>query len=185
MIGQRRQTENVLQSLTKIFKTTDINVAKTAFDECDIDTDEQFLWLEENIPLEYEKSEDIYNAYNYLSKADVFRGRIRRQQNWHFLATINSLLTCGVALSKSEKYKKFVSYKRSQRILSMWMLNNANAKRKSISEKIALKTHMSKKGVFRESISYYKMIAKKDKDFLNSLVNEFELDEDEAAWMVK
>jgi len=95
MVGQRRQTESVLQSLTKIFKTTDTTVAITAFDDCDIDTDEQFLWLEQNIPAEYEKSGDIYRAFNSLSRADVFRGRIKRYQHWHFLSTINFLLTCG------------------------------------------------------------------------------------------
>jgi replication factor C large subunit len=185
MVGQRRQTESVLQSLTKIFKTTDSKVAITAFDDCDIDTDEQFLWIEQNIPIEYEKAEDIYRAFNSLSKADVFRGRITRYQHWHFLTTINFLLTCGIALAKEDKYKKFVLYKRNERILSMWIMNNANAKKKSISEKIAIKTHTSKKGVFKDSVLYYRMTAKHNKDFLHQLTEEYNLDEDEVAWLSK
>jgi replication factor C large subunit len=185
MSGQRNQKESVMQSLMKIFKTTDMNLAVSAFDACNIDQDEQFLWLEQNIPLEYEKTNEIYRAFNFLSKADVFRGRITRQQHWHFQYIINFLLTCGVALSKEEKYKKFVSYKRNDRILSIWILNNANAKKKSICEKIAKKNHQSIKSVFKENILFYKMIARQNENFLKGLVEEYSLDEDEAAWLCK
>lgn len=42
-----------------------------------------FLWIEENIPYEY-KGEELARAYDALSIADVFRGRIHRQQHWRF-----------------------------------------------------------------------------------------------------
>lgn len=185
LMGQRRQIESVMQSLMKIFKTTDLKIAIGAFDDSDTDQDEQFLWLEQNIPIEYEKPTDIYYAFDALSRADVFRGRIVRQQHWHFQAIINFLLTCGIALAKEEKYKKFVPYKRNERILSMWILNNTNAKKKSISEKVAKQTHQSIKSVYKNDVLYYKLMAKNNKSFLKSFCEQFELDEEESAWLCK
>ncbi|MFA6088999.1 MAG: replication factor C large subunit [Candidatus Woesearchaeota archaeon] len=184
-VSDRRHVESVPQALTKIFKTTDCNIAIKAFDDADIDMDEQFLWLEENIPIEYEKPLDIYRAFDALSRADVFRGRIIRQQHWHFLTTINALLTCGVAVAKDEKYKKFVEYKRNERILKMWILNNTNAKKKSICEKIANKTVESKKSIYKNGIRYYKLISKNDPSFAKEFAREFELEDEEVEWLVK
>ena len=73
------------------------------------DLDESFLWLEENLPKEYE-GKDLERAFDCLSRADVFKGRIRRWQHWRFLVYINDLMTAGIALSKDEKYKKVISY---------------------------------------------------------------------------
>jgi len=63
------------------------------------------------------------------------------------------------------------------------MSNNKLAKKKSIAEKIAEKTHTSKR-IAMQNINYYQA-ACKNKDFLNNLSNEFDLNEDEVAWLTK
>ena len=106
-------------ALLKVFKTTDPFVALSAFDNVNEDFDKRFLWIDENLPREYKDPKSLARAYDALSKADVFRGRIRRWQHWRFLVYIRAYLTAGVAVSKDEKYKKMVQYARSTRPLKI------------------------------------------------------------------
>ncbi|MFH0737830.1 MAG: AAA family ATPase, partial [Candidatus Micrarchaeota archaeon] len=75
----------------------------------EIDYDLIKLWIDENIPAEYEKAEEIAAAYDSLSKADIFDGRIRKT-NWHLMRYSIDLATSGVALSKVCAYRKFTKY---------------------------------------------------------------------------
>jgi len=184
-LGQREKTETIINALLKIFKTTDPKIALTAFDNVPEDFDKRFLWVDENLPKEYEKPEDLARAYNYLSKADVMNRRIRRWQHWRFLVYINAYLTGGIAVSKDEKYKKFVSYGPTQRLLKMFIANMKFQKRKAIAAKIAERTHSSSKEVIKNTIPYFQEAMKKNNNFADEIAEEFDLDKDEVEWMRK
>ncbi|MFC1697512.1 replication factor C large subunit [Nanoarchaeota archaeon] len=182
-LSDRKKTESMLSALTKIFKTTDLNIAITAFNDVDEDIDKQFLWLDHNLPYEYTNPKDLAEAYDKLSKADVFKGRIRRWQHWRFLVYVNSLLTAGVAVSKDEKYKHYITYKPTDRILKLWQANMKYNKRKEISRKIAEKTHTSTKQTIK-NFHYFKTMFK-NKKFSMQLTEELELDKDEINYLLK
>ena len=59
-------------------------------------------WVEENIPREYKKNPDIARAFDALSIADTFFGRIRRWQYYRFYVYIYNLLSAGIAIAKEE-----------------------------------------------------------------------------------
>ena len=87
--------------------------------------DEIILWIEENIPHEY-KGISLARAYERLSKADIFRGRIYRQQYWRFMVYENILLSYGISASKNLEApinSNFVRYKKPTRILKIWLHN--------------------------------------------------------------
>lgn len=141
-LSDRSQTESIKQALIKIFKTTDASIALSALDNANENLDEVILWLDENLPKEY-SNDSLPLAYNYLSRADVFRGRIRRWQHWRFLVYVSSLITAGIAISKTEKKPGFIEYKRSGRILKMWISNQKLARQRSIAKKLASLCHCS------------------------------------------
>ena len=143
-----------------------------------------FLWLDENLPREYDKPDDLVRAYDVLSRADVMYGRIGRWQHWRFLSYVSELLTAGIAVSKKEKYAKFVQYQPTQRILKIWMANQKFLKRKAIAQKIAGATHSSMKEVVKD-MDYYKIMFKKNKEMGNKLAEYFELDDEEVEWLRK
>ena len=182
-LSGRRQKETMINALMRIFKTTNINVALPALDDVDESIDDVFLWVEENLPKEYKKRGDLARAYDNLSLADVFRGRIRKRQHWRFLVYINNLLTAGIALSKKEKYPGFNKYTRTKRILKMWQFNMKNVKRKAIAVKIAEKTHTSSKRVVKDTLPYIKSIYKNNKNTAAGLTNYFEFDKAEVAYL--
>ena len=184
-LGEREQLETILQALMKIFKTTDVNIAISALDNVDEDLDKAILWIDENLPKEYEKPKDLASAYEMLSRADVFKGRIRRWQHWRFLVYINALITAGIAVSKDEKYHKFVKYSPTSRILKIYIANMRHQKRKAIAHKIGMHTHSSSKRVIGSTLPYLKIIFKKNKDIGNKIAEELDLDKEEVEWLKK
>ncbi|MBI1970072.1 replication factor C large subunit [Candidatus Woesearchaeota archaeon] len=183
LLSQREQQETIIQALVKIFKTTDPSIAIASLNNVDEDYDRIMLWLDENMPKEYKKTEDLARAYDYLSKADMFNRRIRRWQHWRFLVYVNAFLTAGIAVSKKEKYPGFTGYQPPGRILKLWQANMKYQKRKSIAEKIAAKTHTSTSRVIQDTLPYIKEIFKKDKEQGRKLQEEFDLEQEEVEWM--
>lgn len=175
-LSDRERSESIMQALVKILKTTDPVVAKTALDSVDEDINEVILWLDENIPKEYEGA-NLARAYDTLSRADVFRGRIRRWQYWRYLAYVNELITAGIAVAKDEKKGGFTKYDRNKRLLKIWMANRRYAKRKEIAQKLAKHCHCSS----RKALDFLSML----KPVLINEVSSLDLDEEHADWLKK
>ncbi len=184
-LSDRDKTDHIMTALQKIFKTTSLDVAIKAFEAVEEDVDEQFLWLDENLPKEYADPEDLARAYDALSKADIFKSRIRRWQHWRFLVYVGALLTGGVAVAKDAKNPAFVEYKPTGRILKMWWAKQKSMKKKAIAAKIAHKTHSSVKDVITSTMPYMLFAFKKSKAFQAQFIHEFDLDEEEVEWMRK
>ncbi len=184
-LHDRLRTESIIQALMKVFKTTDPSVSLPAFDNVMEDTDKIMLWLDENLPREYTNPADLARAYDSLSKADVFRGRIRRWQHWRFLVYINALITAGISLAKDERYKTFTQYRPTMKLLKIWQANMKYQKRKAIAQKIADKSHASSKRVLESALPYFKVAFKKNISFASSMASYLGLDEDEVEWLRK
>lgn len=177
--GERDREEDILFCLRKILKNRRWEDAYNIFDKTTADLNECFLWLDENLPKEYQGN-DLKKAYTCLSQADVFNGRIRRQQHWRFLVYIHALITAGIATAKTEANPNIVDYARSTRPLKIWMAKNKNMKKRSISEKIAAKTHTSRKRAFTDSFPYLRNILND-----SAIQKELELEEEELEWLEK
>ncbi len=143
---------SIFMVLAQIFKTDSCDRAREAARESEEDPGTLLNWLTENIPLEYEDKGDLARAYNYLSRADVFLGRIRKRQDWKLLGYASDLMSCGVAVSKKKKYHKFVRYRYPQ---TFALLARSRARRNmeaAISSKVGRKVHVSKKVAAKEFI---------------------------------
>jgi len=145
-----------------------------------MDQDDFFLWLDENIPREYQ-GQELVKAYDALSIADVFRGRIRRWQHWRFLVYIMALLTVGVSNAKKESRNGFTSYKPPSRILKIWLAKQKQSEKLAIAEKLAKATHCSKKAAKKE-MDYLKP-AFNTKAKIEALAHELKLEEKEIEWL--
>ena len=181
-LTDRNKVDNIMSALNKIFKTTDLKIAISAFENVDEDLNEQLLWIDENLPKEYTKPEDLAKAYEMLSKADVFNRRIRRWQHYRFLIYINALITGGIAAAKQEKYKYLVAYKPTGRILKLWWANQKAMKKKTIAEKIASKMHSSKKEILKSTMPYLPVMFK-GKEMRKNITEGLDLSEEEVEWL--
>ncbi len=149
-VGERNKEQSIFQSLQYVFKTASIDEKMIKiFDDVSMPIDEIFLWIEENIPLEY-KGEELNNAFDALSRADVFRGRIYRQQHWRFMVYEYFLLGAGVAGVKKYNRSGWTGYKKPSRILKIWLQNQRAAKKKTICIKYAKHCHLSIKEAMKD-----------------------------------
>lgn len=182
---EREHSESIMQALVKILKSTDPAVAVSALDLVDEDIDECFLWIDENLPKEYKNPQDLARAYEALSKADIYRGRIRRWQYWRYLAYVDVLITAGVAVAKDKKSTAFVSYGRTQRLLKHWMANQKYNRRKQVAHKLAAATHCSTKKALQNTLPYVHRLYQQKHPSTDAITAELKLDEEELEWLHK
>lgn len=141
-LGERDRGKNIFQALRDIFKAKDIWQARLATEGLDKDVDELMLWLDENIAREY-GGEDVARAYDALSRADIFRGRIYRRQDWKLLKYVIDMSTAGVAMAKRSDNRGFVRYSSPQYLRLMGRSRAVRAARKSLLAKVGEAAHCS------------------------------------------
>jgi replication factor C large subunit len=139
--------ENIFNILRKLFKERNDNL--NLFDNSKLSLDEILLWIEENIPKEY-KNDALVKAYYELGNADVFRGRIYKNQSWRFLIYQNIFQSAGISYAKSKPLLGFTKYEPPKRILKIWIHNQKLAKKKTIAKKYASFVHCSLKRAMRD-----------------------------------
>lgn len=183
VLSQRKRTQSIQGALTCMYKSTLAQDGIRAFDEVDEDIDQRILWIDYNTPFEYTKPVDLARAYGALSRADVFLGRIKRNQQWRFWVYASELMSGGVTISKDSPYKKHTVYKQTSRLLKIWQINMSMAKRKSIAQKIAKVTHQSLRQAYAQ-VEFVKIMCQ-NKEVGIRLGKTFDLDEDEQAWLRK
>ncbi len=179
LFDERNKETNIFDALKKVFKLKATEETLGIFDSVKMSIDDIILWVEKNIPKEYQGKE-LARAYELLSKVDLFRGRIYKQQYWRFLVYENIFLSYGIASVKKENKMGFTTYKKPTRILKIWMNNIKNAKKKTISEKYANHTHISIKKTMKEFPIIKQVINSNPK-----IQEELKLDEDELAYLGK
>jgi len=175
-LGARENIKNIFDLMLAIYKSKDPNVIMKTFWDCDKSPDEIMLWLVETIPKEYEKSEEIAEAFDKLSRADVFRGRIPRSQAWTLMSYSAELMALGTAMAKEQKYNKFTKYMPPTYLMRMGRTRMSRAMRKQVAGKIGEKIHCSRKRVV-EQFPYFRMMIKKKMSL------GFELNEDELKYL--
>lgn len=179
-VDERNKETDIFNALRMIFKGKTNPETLRVFDSVNMNLDEIFLWIEENIPAEYQDYE-LARAYDLLSKADVFKGRIYKQQYWRFLVYENIFLSYGISASKKQdKIAKtgFTSYKKPTRILKIWMHNQRTMNKKSISEKYAKYAHVNIKRIMNEFPIIKKIILSDTK-----IQKELKLSDDEIEYL--
>ncbi len=144
---KRDVEENIFNILRRIFKERGDFI--DLFDHTDLSLDEILLWIEENIPKEY-RNEALVKAYAALANADVFRGRIYKNQSWRFLIYQNIFQSAGVSYAKTTSLAGFTKYERPKRVLKIWLSNQKLAQKKTIAKKYARLVHCSTHRALRD-----------------------------------
>ena len=174
-LASRERKVDIFQVLKKVLKNRDDNILEI-LNDMDVTFEDYLLWMDENIPREY-NHEELLKAYERLSRADVFRGRVMKWQYYRYLVYHMFLMSTGVSFAKKEPKIGFTSYQKPQRILKMFIAKQRYGKKRAISEKIAEKTHTSTKRVLDNFEDYIGILENKE------VAKELELDDDEITWL--
>ncbi|MBI3588615.1 replication factor C large subunit [Candidatus Micrarchaeota archaeon] len=123
---RERKSASMFRVVGKILKAATVQDAVRAGDESGADLDFLSRWVEQNIPAEYEKPDELARAFESLALAALFSARIRKRQNYSLLKYVRALTLGGVAVGKDAAYSKFSKY---QFPTLMSLLSSSRAKR--------------------------------------------------------
>ena len=175
-LDERNKEKDIFNALKEIFKKRPSKETLEIFNSVKMSIDEIILWVEKNIPAEYQ-GEELARAFDLLSKADIFKGRIYKQQYWRFLVYENIFLSYGISASKKNEKIGFTSYQKPDRILKIWLNNRKTEKKKSIAKKYARYVHIGEKRAMREFPMFVSILRKP------SVQKELKLSEDEIEYL--
>lgn len=176
LLSKKDDIHNIFDSVRTVLKSKN---PKRIKDAMRIEADPAFILelITENVPREYEKKEEIEDAYEMISQADIYLGRAFQTRNYGYWKYTYDLMSLGVALSKEETYRKFARYANSSVYA---ILSKSRAKRDlrdRVADKIGEKTHASRR-VVREQFPYLEMMFQ-DNDLARELADYFNLDDAE------
>ncbi|MDY6769489.1 MAG: replication factor C large subunit [Candidatus Nanohaloarchaea archaeon] len=180
-LGYRETGRDIFEALKILFKTTTASTASDASDGIDEDYGELLAWVRENVPKEYTDRGDLARAYDRLSEADVFRGRVEQRQDWSLLKYVYDLATVGVALSKEEKYGGWTKYSYPSSIKRMGQSKAARNRRESIGAKVGEHLHVSV-STATDLIPFLQLLFRRE-DWKENIVREVELEEKEIEYI--
>lgn len=139
------------------------------------------LYVSQSIPEEMNNLEDTANAYNRLSRADVFDGRIMRRQYWGYLRYSSDLLVWGVSSERRHPKASFATYRFPSYIQKMGSSRTKRAIINSATERLKPKLHCSKRDC-RSNLTLLSAQAQRaDEPTLNKIMTYYDLDEDILA----
>jgi replication factor C large subunit len=161
VLGFREKETSIFDALKIIFKTKNALAAKLAISNVDKDPEEIFLWIENNVAKEYEDPKEIAKAYDALSKADLFRQRIRIEQEWRFRSYMIDLMTAGVSQAKKEIYRKFTKYQYPSKLVILGRTKFERTEEKEKLLELAKKLHCSTRKIKSEFLPYLNLLNRK------------------------
>jgi len=175
-LGTRDRKKEIFRVLGNIFHADSCSRALTAARETDVDPDMLFEWVYENVPRAYRDPRDIAKAMDALSKADMFRGRIIRTQNWELGRYFTTFMTAGVAMAKEVSKPGFVKFSFPERIRFLSTAKPQREIQKAIAQAVKKRCHVSMKEATEKVIPYLKIIFQNNPEMAAGLARWLGLD---------
>jgi replication factor C large subunit len=147
----------IFDTLVRILKTESCDRAREAVRESGEEPETIMKWIQENLPREYEDPEDLARAFERLSKADIYMGRIKRRQAWNLLPYAIDMFSAGVALAKKRRYRRFVRYQYP----TLFSLYARTKKSRALIDSIASKIKGAR-GTVNEKVHVSKRVAREE-----------------------
>ena len=182
ILEYRDRKAEIYQVLGTILMKKNIKQAITIMWNLDMELDSCEMWIDENLPYVYSDKEDLARAYYYLSRADIFLGRITSRQYWGFMRYASSLMSAGVSLSKRGKIK-YRTFQFPKYFLNLSKTKKARDIKKRIGKKMAKKLHTSSKTIISQYIPLFKVLLNQGKISRDFLSKEYDLTADEIDFI--
>lgn len=147
MLSEKYTKDNIFKTMQNIFNAPDISNTYNLISNSEKNPEEMIQWIEQNLSLKF-KNENIHSGYEYLSKADVFLGRVRRRQNYKMWKYTSALLSCLNSDSlNSEHNNGFVRYQSPQHWKTLKNNKKINKIQKNLFIKLSKNYHTSSKHI--------------------------------------
>ncbi|MBN2067804.1 MAG: replication factor C large subunit, partial [Candidatus Diapherotrites archaeon] len=183
-LGYRERQQDIFKTIQAVFKGKTVDEIRKARFQSEVSDEMLLRWIEENIPRHFKEGNDNANAFEQLSRADVFNGRIRNRQHYGFLRYSSELMTAGVALSRENDYHGWMQYQFPGLLGKLSRSRRERSLKKGLCSKVGKLLHSSSRSVQSSDLPYLKMLFK-DRERAAAYAAAFDLDEEEIAFLLE
>jgi len=166
------------EALHKLFNARYVFQARSAVTQTNIDQDTMALWINEHIPTYYEDPEEIDRAYEALSRADVYRGRIVKSGSWDLLSYVLEMMGPGVAFARKTYKYRWKAYKSPERLQLLAKTKKSRETLNQISSILASRLYTSTSTVKNDVIPYLRAIFMNNPRYAARIAYEYKFNED-------
>src|SRR5439155_10152043 len=182
-IGARDRESSVYAALEEIFRSGDARRARESVRNLDESPEVLILWIDENLPLDYRRPDDLERGFRALGRADEYLARTRRRQQYGLWAYASDMMTMGVSSARQGRYAG------GQFMFPQWLLKQSRSRgrrlvRNALASKLGRHLHMSRRSVLTDVLPAFRALYSGDGDFKFAMTLELDLDEKEVAFML-
>ncbi len=174
-LSDRAHLYDMFRLMDKAFRIRRIDEVRQISFLPSFDWEAFFPWAAENVATVYEKSPvALADAYDNLSMADVFRGRILRTQEWELMPYMIELMIGGIALVREKpSLPRFIRFSFPQKILLLARTKEIREARESLLSKLRTHFHVSSRVILTEYLPIIRLLLRHDREFAKQFVEIF------------
>ncbi|WP_455449537.1 replication factor C large subunit [Natrinema thermotolerans] len=182
--SERDTTEGIFDFLDELIKEKDAEGALRASYDVDETPDDLLNWIEDNVPKDYAGAE-LADAYEFLSNADRWLGRVRATQDYSYWRYATDNMTAGVAASRQGDKGGWTRYGPPSYWSKLGRTKGTRNTRDSIAERIAEREGASVATVRREILPFLSAMTHhcKNRDLTVRMAAAYDLDESEVSFV--
>jgi replication factor C large subunit len=181
MLSSRNKDISMDETLRQFFSVKSIAEASSLLSYSSVDYDDFLLSVSDNLPRRFPDPVELAKAYDYVSRADVFRGRIG-VENWHLLKYFFNELAQAAAVNPAS-YRSFEFISPPIRIITLFWTKGKRTMLDGICGKIGAVCHVSHEIAKHDFVPYVKMMLQKKKG--NALADWFKFTPEEVDFLIK
>ncbi|WP_135364154.1 replication factor C large subunit [Halosimplex halophilum] len=182
--GERDRTEGVFDYLDTVIKEAGAEEALKASYDVDETPDDLINWIEDNMPKDYE-GEELAVAYDFLSNADRWLGRVRATQNYTFWRYATDNMTAGVAAARREPKGGWTRYGPPSYWSKLGRSRGTRNKRDYVARRIAEAGGVSMSTARREILPHLSVMTHhcKNRELTVAMAAKYELDTEHVSFV--
>ncbi len=184
VLGYRNREAEIFPTIRKILHDNDPMDAKDSILDLDEEPRNLITWIVENLPREYRDPIELSKGFDYISKADIYLGRVRHSSYYRFWAYTNDLMTAGVCSVKTRKHRGFNKYAFPTWIRKMFASKGRRSTINMLSLKLARKTHTTSDRARNDIFPYFSILFSDDIEFRHGAVDKLDLKPEETAFLL-
>jgi replication factor C large subunit len=161
MLSSRNKDISADETLRGFFSAKSIEEVSSLLFRANVDYDDFLLSVSDNLPRRYTDPSELAAAYDLVSQADLFRGRIGTE-NWHLLKYFFNSLSKAAAVNPTS-FRPFEFISPPIRIITLFWTKGKRTMLDGICGKIGAQCHVSHSKAKHDFVPFVKMILQKQK----------------------
>ncbi|MGP3666993.1 MAG: replication factor C large subunit [Candidatus Bathyarchaeota archaeon] len=182
-LSLRDREVTIQKALEELFLSGDIEKVRRILNEVNIDYKTFLQTVHENLPYQYRDPEELASAYDKLSMADIFLGRMQKTQNWNLLKYVVEEMSMGVNLSRKRKYTPVGFRFPPSKLILMARTKSVREVLDKILSLIGRQCHVSRRRAMKDFIPFLRIIFENSPTEAKKLASWFNFTEDMYSYL--